>query len=76
MTYRQGKRDGTFSRWRNSGEPALEVTYQDGQRSGSYREWYPGGQPALDGAFLDERVSDLGGVCYQVEFPSSLKRKR
>ena len=27
-------------------------------------------------AFLEERVSDLGGVCYQVEFPSSVKRKR
>jgi len=26
--------------------------------------------------FLEERVSDLGGVCYQTEFPSSVKRKR
>ena len=28
------------------------------------------------GAFFEERVADLGGVCYQVEFPSSIKRKR
>jgi uncharacterized protein (DUF2164 family) len=26
--------------------------------------------------FLEERVSDLGGVCYLSEFPSSVKRKR
>ena len=26
--------------------------------------------------FLEERVGDLSGVCFQAEFPSSTKRKR
>ncbi len=27
-------------------------------------------------AYFEERVSDLSGVCYHAEFPSSIKRKR
>jgi uncharacterized protein (DUF2164 family) len=27
-------------------------------------------------AFFEERLGDLAGVCYQQEFPSSIKRKR
>jgi uncharacterized protein (DUF2164 family) len=27
-------------------------------------------------AFLEERLGDLAGVCYQQEFPSSVRRKR
>jgi uncharacterized protein (DUF2164 family) len=27
-------------------------------------------------AFFEERVADLPGVCYQQEFPSSVRRKR
>ncbi|MEP7381763.1 MAG: DUF2164 domain-containing protein [Gemmatimonadota bacterium] len=27
-------------------------------------------------AFLDERLADLGSVCYHAEFPSSVRRKR
>jgi len=26
--------------------------------------------------FFGERVADLGGACYQTEFPTSLRRKR
>ncbi len=27
-------------------------------------------------AFLDERIADLGSVCYHPEFPSTVRRKR
>lgn len=49
-----GKREGTWSSWFDTGEKRSETTYENGQKNGDYRIWYKNGQVRVLGQFKDD----------------------
>ena len=59
LYFRDGKRDGPYTSWRESGQKSWEGTYKDGKRDGLWVHWFENGQKQFEANYKDgKRVSD------------------
>jgi antitoxin component YwqK of YwqJK toxin-antitoxin module len=52
-TYKNGKKDGKWTRWHRNGQKYSETTFKDGKYDGKYTTWYENGQKREEGTFKD-----------------------
>jgi|JI6StandDraft_1071083.scaffolds.fasta_scaffold548428_2 antitoxin component YwqK of YwqJK toxin-antitoxin module len=56
IEYDNGKLDGSFKRWDESGVLIMEATFKADQLQGPFKRWYTSGQLWQEGTYLDGQV--------------------
>jgi antitoxin component YwqK of YwqJK toxin-antitoxin module len=56
IEYDEGKLQGSFKRWDDTGVLILEATFKNDQLQGPFKRWYPSGKLWQEGAYLDGQV--------------------
>jgi antitoxin component YwqK of YwqJK toxin-antitoxin module len=58
-TYKDGKRDGPWTRWHENGQKWRESTYKDGKWDGLRTQWYENGQKEEESTYKDGKQDGL-----------------
>ena len=59
MTYKDGERDGKWTRWNENGQKSEEGTYKDGIEDGLSTWWYKNGQKWREETYKDGKKDGL-----------------
>jgi antitoxin component YwqK of YwqJK toxin-antitoxin module len=62
ISYKEGKRHGTFRNWTDDGVPLIRGQYEDGMESGEWIYFRKNGKRQLSGTFLPDAEAQLDGL--------------
>ena len=55
-TYKDGEKDGLWTRWWENGQKEIEWTWKDGKKEGLFIKWYENGQKNSEYTFKDGKL--------------------
>ena len=58
-TYKDGKRDGLWTRWHENGQMKVKGTFKDGEQDGLWTWWDKNGQKSFEGTYKDGQEDGL-----------------
>ena len=53
QSYKDGKKDGKWTKWYKDGEKKYEKNYKDGNKDGKWTEWHKNGQKKKEENYKD-----------------------
>ena len=75
-TYKDGKRDGLWTKWYRSGQKKSERNYKEGLRDGLHTEWSRSGQKKFEGNYKEGRLHTEWYENGQKKFEGNYKEGR
>ncbi len=63
-TWKDGKLNGKWIQWKETGEKEIVKYYKDGNHDGSYIEWYKNGEKLKEGTYKDGNYDGLWTYWY------------
>ena len=58
-SYREGEKEGLYTKWYENGQKELEGNYKDGKKEGIETEWYENGQKKSEGTYKNGKDDGL-----------------
>ena len=71
VTYKEGKKDGTYQEYYENGELKIIASYREGKKDGTYQEYYENGQLKTDQVY---REGEWAGT-YQEYYENGQKKR-
>ena len=65
VNYKDGKRDGLWTRWYKNGQKKSKGNCKDGKRDGLWTDWYENGQKKSEENWKDGKLDGLGTGWYE-----------
>jgi len=57
--FKNGKKDGLWTKWLENGQKEEEETFKDGEKDGKWTNWYENGQKELEVTYKDGKEDGL-----------------
>jgi len=67
-TYKDGKRDGLWTRWHENGQMKVKGTFKDGEQDGLWTSWWENGQKKEEGTWKDDYEDGLWTDWYNMDY--------